>query len=291
MSMRQLVISPTITNRESDGIVKYLQEISKEPRISPEEEVVLAGRIKKGDRQALQALIKANLRFVVSVAKQYQGKGLSLSDLVNEGNIGLMEAAQRYDPSRGFKFISFAVWWIRQHILQAIAANGRTIRMPLNKLALSNRAHRAASLLEQQLERRPAPEEIAASMDVDPEELSKAMEHRVPLLSLDSPLEGDGEESYLDILENKEAADPREKLMHHDSLKKEISKLLGTLPRRYREVLCFQFGIGMDHPLSLEEIARRYDLTTERVRQIREKALDQLRSVVKLDSLRSFLRA
>ncbi len=289
MGMRQLKISNSITNRESESLDRYLRDINKIEMITPDEEVLLAEMIKKGDKASLDKLTRANLRFVVSVAKQYQGQGLSLADLVNEGNLGLMEAARRFDPTRGFRFISFAVWWIRQNILQAIAANARIIRLPINKVALHNRIRKAYSVLEQQLERAPCIEEIAEILDEDEEEIRQSLRHKSEHISLDTPLSEEEDGSLVDIIENKNAEKTEEELCHRQSLRKEIDRSFQLLSEKQRTTICYIFGIGVDHPLTLDDIASRMNLTTERVRQIRDKALDKLRTAKNFNSLRSYL--
>lgn len=287
--MRQLKISKSITNRESQSLEKYLQEIGKVELISPQEEVKLAILIKQGCQKSLDRLTKANLRFVVSVAKQYQNQGLSLPDLINEGNLGLIKAAQRFDETRGFKFISYAVWWIRQSILQALAEQSRIVRLPLNKVGLTNRIQKAYSQLEQQFEREPSPEELAELLEMDIEEVSSTLGINARHVSMDSPL-SDGEESTLmDVLENSNAAKTDEVLVHNESLKTEIDRSLKTLTDRQKEVICFFFGIGVDHPMSLEDIGERFSLTRERVRQIKDKAITKLKASNRCKLLRTYL--
>ncbi len=291
MSMRQLKITKSITNRESQSLEKYLQEIGKVELISPEEEVKLAVLIKKGDQKALDKLTKANLRFVVSVAKQYQNQGLTLPDLINEGNLGLIKAAQRFDETRGFKFISYAVWWIRQSILQALAEQSRIVRLPLNKVGLTNRISKAYSQLEQEYEREPTPEELATLLDIDTEEVAATLGVAARHVSMDQPL-FDGEEGTLiDVLENQNAVSTDNNLAVTDSLKTEIERSLSTLTDRQKEVIRFFFGIGIDHPLSLEDIGERFNLTRERVRQIKDKAITKLRTASRCKLLRSYLGA
>ncbi len=291
MGMRQLKISKTITNRESPSLEKYLQEISKVDMLSGEEESELTRLIKKGDKVALDQLTKANLRFVVSVAKQFQGQGLPLSDLINEGNIGLIKAAGRFDDTRGFKFISFAVWWIRQSILEALAISARLVRLPMNKVLLGSRIRKANSKLEQQLDRQPSTDEVAEALNIEVKEVEFGMGLSDRHVSLDAPVIGDDEGSLLDVMENTSAAFADADLMHADSLKKEITRTLRTLPDKQRETLCYFFGIGIERPLSLEDIARKYDLTVERVRQIRDKAIGRLKTPQNINLLRGFLRA
>jgi RNA polymerase primary sigma factor len=287
--MRQLKITKSITNRESQSLEKYLQEIGKVELISPEEEVRLATLIKQGDQRALDRLTKANLRFVVSVAKQYQNQGLSLPDLINEGNLGLIKAAQRFDETKGFKFISYAVWWIRQSILQAIAEQARIVRLPLNKVGLTNRIHKAFSLLEQEFEREPSAEELAEWLNMELSEVQSSLSIHARHVSMDTPL-SEGEEGTLyDVLQNHNADETDGELAHKQSLKTEIDRSLQTLTERQKEVICYFFGIGVDHPLSLEDIGERFSLTRERVRQIKDKAILKLRSHQKGDMLRSYL--
>lgn len=289
MSMRQLKISKSITNRESQSLEKYLQEIGKVELISPEQEVELALKIKNGDQRALDRLVKSNLRFVVSVAKQYQNQGLTLPDLINEGNLGLIKAALRFDETRGFKFISYAVWWIRQSILQALAEQSRIVRLPLNKVGLTNRISKAYQQLEQEYEREPSPEELAELLDLGIDEVTATMNVGFRHVSMDTPL-SDGEDGTLmDLMENPNAVKTDEKLEHFESLRMEIERSLRTLTERQKDVVCFFFGIGVDHPLSLEDIGERYNLTRERVRQIKDKAITKLRSTNRCKQLRVYL--
>jgi RNA polymerase primary sigma factor len=276
--MRQLKITKSITNRESQSLEKYLQEIGKVELISPEEEVKLATLIKQGDQMALDRLTKANLRFVVSVAKQYQNQGLSLPDLINEGNLGLIKAAQRFDETRGFKFISYAVWWIRQSILQSLAEQSRIVRLPLNKVGLTNRIQKAYSLLEQQFEREPSPEELAEVLQMDLEEVSATLGLSARHVSMDTPMSEGEDSTLLDVLENPNAEKTDADLDHKESLIIEIDRSLKTLTERQKEVICFFFGIGVDHPMSLEDIGEKFNLTRERVRQIKDKAITKLRA-------------
>ena len=273
MSMRQLKITKSITNRESQSLEKYLQEIGKVELITPEEEVKLAERIKQGDQRALDRLTKANLRFVVSVAKQYQNQGLSLPDLINEGNLGLIKAAQRFDETRGFKFISYAVWWIRQSILQALAEQSRIVRLPLNKVGLTNRINKAFSQLEQEFEREPSAEELAEMLELEIEEVSSTLGISSRHVSMDSPLSDGEENTLMDVMENPNAIATDEELDHNESLRTEITRSLKTLTERQQDVIKYFFGIGVDHPLSLEDIGERFNLTRERVRQIKDKAI------------------
>lgn len=287
--MRQLKISKSITNRESESLDKYLQEIGREELITPEEEVKLALRIRQGDQKALDKLTKANLRFVVSVAKQYQNQGLTLPDLINEGNLGLIKAAQRFDETRGFKFISYGVWWIRQSIMQALAEQSRIVRLPLNKVGLTNRISRAFSQLEQEFERTPTAEELALFLDVDKDEISATMSVAARHVSMDSPL-SDGEESTLiDVLVNANADSADKQIMFNDSLRQEIQRSLSVLTPRQKEVICYFYGIGVEQAISLEDIGHKYSLTRERVRQIKDKALTKLRTVSRCDLLKEYM--
>lgn len=289
MSMRQLKITKSITNRESQSLEKYLQEIGKVELITPEEEVKLARLIKLGDQKALDRLTKANLRFVVSVAKQYQNQGLSLPDLINEGNLGLIKAAQRFDETRGFKFISYAVWWIRQSILQALAEQARIVRLPLNKVGLTNRIQKAFSQLEQEYEREPSAEELADLLKMDLDEVAATLSISSRHVSMDTPLSEGEDSTLMDVLVNTNAEKTDAALDHKESLKQEIERSLKTLTERQKEVICFFFGIGVDHPMSLEDIGEKFSLTRERVRQIKDKAITKLRTNNRGNQLRSFL--
>ena len=289
MSMRQLKISKSITNRESESLEKYLQEIGRVELITPEEEASLARLIKQGDQKALDKLTKANLRFVVSVAKQYQNQGLTLPDLINEGNLGLIKAAQRFDETRGFKFISYGVWWIRQSIMQALAEQSRIVRLPLNKVGLTNRISRAFSHLEQEYERAPTTEELAKYLDVEIDEISATMSVAARHVSMDSPL-GDGDENTLmDVLVNNNADSADKQIMFNDSLVQEIQRSLSLLTPRQKEVICCIYGIGVDEPVTLEELGERYGLTRERVRQIKDKALEKLKTYSGSNLLRDYM--
>lgn len=289
MSMRQLKITKSITNRESQSLEKYLQEIGKVELITPEEEVRLAALIRQGDQRALDRLTKANLRFVVSVAKQYQNQGLSLPDLINEGNVGLIKAAQRFDETRGFKFISYAVWWIRQSILQALAEQSRIVRLPLNKVGLTNRIQKAYSTLEQQFEREPSAEELAEMLQMDLDEVSATLGISARHVSMDTPLSEGEDSTLIDVLENPNAEKTDGDLDHNESLKTEIDRSLKTLTERQKEVICYFFGIGVDHPMSLEDIGEKFNLTRERVRQIKDKAITKLRTTNRCKLLRTYL--
>lgn len=289
MSMRQLKITKSITNRESQSLEKYLQEIGKVELITAEEEVKLARLIKQGDQRALDRLTKANLRFVVSVSKQYQNQGLSLPDLINEGNLGLIKAAQRFDETRGFKFISYAVWWIRQSILQSLAEQARIVRLPLNKVGLTNRIQKTYSMLEQQYEREPSTEELAEALGMDIEEVAASLGIAARHVSMDTPLSEGEEGTLLDVLENPNAGKTDGELDHTESLKTEIERSLTALTERQKEVICYFFGIGVDHPLSLEDIGERFSLTRERVRQIKDKAITKLKTNTRCNVLRTYL--
>lgn len=289
MSMRQLKITKSITNRESQSLEKYLQEIGKVDLITPEEEVQLAIRIKQGDQRALEKLTKANLRFVVSVAKQYQNQGLSLSDLINEGNLGLIKAAQRFDETRGFKFISYAVWWIRQSILQALAEQSRIVRLPLNKVGLSNKISKAYSQLEQEYEREPSTEELAELLDIGTEEVETTLGVAARHVSVDAPFVDSEDNTLLDVLENPNSDSADVDLEHHDSLRCEIERSLSTLTDRQRDVIKLYFGISVEHPMSLEDIGEKFSLTRERVRQIKDKAITKLRTASRCQLLKSYL--
>lgn len=289
MSMRQLKITKSITNRESQSLEKYLQEIGKVELITSEEEVQLARLIKQGDQKALDRLTKANLRFVVSVAKQYQNQGLSLPDLINEGNLGLIKAAQRFDETRGFKFISYAVWWIRQSILQALAEQARIVRLPLNKVGLTNRVQKAYSQLEQQFEREPSVEELADLLQMDREDVEATLSISTRHISVDTPLSEGEDNTLLDVLENTSTERTDANLDHKESLKMEIDRSMKTLTERQKEVICYFFGIGVDQPMSLEDIGERFHLTRERVRQIKDKAITKLRTTNRSNHLRTYL--
>ena len=291
MSMRQLKITKSITNRESQSLEKYLQEIGKVELVSPEDEVKLARLIKQGDQKALDRLTKGNLRFVVSVAKQYQNQGLSLPDVINEGNLGLIKAAQRFDETRGFKFISYAVWWIRQSILRSLAEQARIVRLPLNKVGLTNRIQKTYSQLEQQFEREPSTEEVAEALEMDIEEVAASMGISARHVSMDSPMSEGEENTLLDVLENPNADKTDGDLVYNQSLKTEIERSLTTLTERQKEVICFFFGIGVDHPMSLEDIGEKFSLTRERVRQIKDKAITKLKTNTRCQVLRTYLGA
>lgn len=277
-----------LRSRTDQSLEKYLQEIGEVTLLCPEEEIELARRIRKGDHSALERITKANLRFVVSVAKQYQGQGLSLGDLINEGNLGLIKAANRFDETRGFKFISYAVWWIRQSILQALAEQSRVVRLPLNRVGALNKIGKALSALEQEFEREPSAHEIADQLEMTPYEVSDTLRISGKHLSLDAPFNHDENSRLLDVLENDELPSPDNSLIH-ESLKIEVRRALATLTRREAEVVKLYFGLGREHPLTLEEIGERFRLTRERVRQIKEKAIKRLRHASRSKSLRSYL--
>lgn len=286
--MRQLKISKQITNRESQSLDKYLQEIGKVDLLTADEEVVLAKLIKAGDKVALEKLTKANLRFVVSVAKQYQNQGLSLSDLINEGNLGLIKSAQRFDETRGFKFISYAVWWIRQSILQALAEQSRIVRLPLNRVGSLNKISRTFSQLEQQYEREPTIEELAEVLEVSSNEVRDTMKVSGRHVSVDAPFIQGEENSLLDVLENGSEEKPDDELMN-DSLRTEIRRSLATLTDREADVILLYFGLNGTHPMTLEEIGACFHLTRERVRQIKEKGIKKLRQSSRSDTLKPYL--
>jgi RNA polymerase primary sigma factor len=287
--MRQLKITKSITNRESQSLEKYLQEIGKVDLIGAEEEVDLARKIRAGDARALEKLTKSNLRFVVSVAKQYQNQGLSLSDLINEGNLGLIKAAQRFDETRGFKFISYAVWWIRQSILQSLAEQSRIVRLPLNKVGSLNKINKAFSSLEQEYEREPSPEELAEVLEIGIEEVRTTLGVAARHISMDAPFIDGEDNSLLDVLENPNSSKADVEIEHIESLREEIRRSLSTLTDRQRDVINLYFGIGTEHSMSLEDIGDRFALTRERVRQIKDKAINKLRSTSRSKLLKEYL--
>ncbi len=286
--MRQLKIVKQVTNRETPSLDKYLHEIGKVELLSPEQEVELAARIRKGDTKAFEKLIKANLRFVVSVSKQYQNQGLSLPDLINEGNVGLIKAAQRFDETRGFKFISYAVWWIRQSILQALAEQARIVRLPLNKIGSINRINKAFSDLEQLYEREPSVQEIAEILEMAPEDVKDAMKSAGRHVSMDAPVRDDEESTMYDILLNKDAPGP-DKALLNDSLRREIERVLSILTYREAAIIRLYFGINTKYQHTLEEIGQEFNLTRERVRQIKEKAIKRLKSATRCKLLKAYL--
>jgi len=285
--MRQLKITKSITNRESASLDKYLQEIGKEELITVEEEVELAQRIKKGDRDALEKLTRANLRFVVSVAKQYQNQGLSLPDLINEGNLGLIKAAEKFDETRGFKFISYAVWWIRQSILQALAEQSRIVRLPLNQVGSLNKINKAFSKFEQEFERQPSPEELAEVLDLPKEKVSDTLRVSGRHVSVDAPFVDGEDNSLLDVLPNNDSPNADKSLLN-ESLTREIERSLATLTERERDIIKLFFGIGVQE-MTLEEIGEQFGLTRERVRQIKEKAIRRLRHTSRSKLLKTYL--
>ncbi|MDX2415434.1 MAG: sigma-70 family RNA polymerase sigma factor [Bacteroidales bacterium] len=286
--MRQLKITKQVTNRDTPSLDKYLQEIGKVDLISPEEEVRLARRIKKSDNDALGRLVKANLRFVVSVAKQYQNQGMSLPDLINEGNLGLIKAAQRFDETRGFKFISYAVWWIRQAILQALAEQARIVRLPVNKIGSINKINRVFARLEQEFEREPSAQEIAEVLEMAPGEVKQVLKSNGRTVSMDAPISGEEDNNMYDVIQSDDNPSPDKHLIN-ESLTYEIERALSTLSLREAKVIKLYFGISMKHPLTLEEIGEELGLTRERVRQIKEKALKRIQYTTRSKILKTYL--
>lgn len=286
--MRQLKISKQITNRESQSLDKYLLEIGKVDLLTPDEEVILAQKIREGDQLSLERLTKANLRFVVSVAKQYQNQGLSLGDLINEGNLGLIKAAQRFDETRGFKFISYAVWWIRQSILQALAEQSRIVRLPLNRVGSLNKISKTFSELEQKFEREPSPEELAEVLEISTGEVVDTLKISGRHVSMDAPFVQGEENSLLDVLENDSEDKPDSGLIN-DSLRREVQRALSTLTQREADVVTLYFGLNGEHAMTLEEIGEKFNLTRERVRQIKEKAIRRLRHTSRSKALKTYL--
>jgi RNA polymerase primary sigma factor len=286
--MRQLKITKQVTNRDTPSLDKYLQEIGKVDLISPEEEVMLARRIKSGDSDALSRLVKANLRFVVSVAKQYQNQGMSLPDLINEGNLGLMKAAQRFDETRGFKFISYAVWWIRQAILQSLAEQARIVRLPVNKIGSINRINRAFSRLEQEYEREPSSQEIADILEMASDEVKDSLKTNGRTVSMDAPISSEEDNNMYDVMQSVDTPSPDKNLIN-ESLAFEIERALSTLSSREAKVLKLYFGINMKHPFTLEEIGEELALTRERVRQIKEKAIKRIQYTTRCRILKTYL--
>lgn len=286
--MRQLKITKQVTNRETASLDKYLQEIGKVELITAEEEVQLAQRIRQGDQAALEKLTKANLRFVVSVSKQYQNQGLSLPDLINEGNLGLIKAAQRFDETRGFKFISYAVWWIRQSILQALAEQSRIVRLPLNKIGSINKINKAFSKLEQEYEREPTAEEIAELLELTENDVKESMKNSGRHVSMDAPLVQGEESNMYDVLRSNDSPSPDTGLIT-DSLRREIDRALSTLTSREADVIKYYFGLSGEHAMTLEEIGEKFDLTRERVRQIKEKAIRRLKQTSRSKILKGYL--
>ncbi|MDD2192079.1 MAG: RNA polymerase sigma factor RpoD/SigA [Bacteroidales bacterium] len=286
--MRQLKIAKTITNRQISSLDKFLQDVGREEMISAEEEVLLAQRIKNGDQEALDKLVKANLRFVISVAKQYQNQGLSLPDLINEGNLGLIKAAKRFDETRGFKFISYAVWWIRQAILQALAEQSRIIRLPLNQVGAINRIKKETSILEQKLERSPTLDELSETLETSREKLSDLISVSYKAVSMDAPVTEDEEINLIDIYQD-DSAEGTDKKVMQDSLSAEISRCLSILNQREREIISLFFGIGKSHGYTLDEVAVHFNLTKERVRQIKDRAIKRLKEKAQTEQLQSYL--
>ncbi|EOR95805.1 MULTISPECIES: sigma-70 family RNA polymerase sigma factor [Arcticibacter] len=285
--MRQLKISQSITNRESQSLDKYLHEIGKVDLITAQEEVILAQKIREGDQAALERLTKTNLRFVVSVAKQYQNQGLTLGDLINEGNLGLIKAAKRFDETKGFKFISYAVWWIRQSILSAVAEQSRIVRLPLNQIGSLSKINKAYSKLEQEFERQPSPEELADILETTVEKISDSLSNAGRQVSMDAPFVQGEENTLLDVMQSDDPG--TDSHLINDSLAMEISRSLATLSERDREVLILFFGIGSNNPLSLEEIGEKFNLTRERVRQLKDKSLQRLKHASRSKILQSYL--
>ena len=286
--MRQLNITKQVTNRETASLDKYLHDIGKVELITAEEEVKLARLIKGGDQAALEKLTKSNLRFVVSVAKQYQNQGLNLPDLINEGNLGLIKAAQRFDETRGFKFISYAVWWIRQSILQALAEQSRIVRLPLNKIGTINKINKAYAQLEQEFEREPKAEEIAILLDITEAEVKDSLRNSSRHLSMDASLTQDDDNNMYDVIKSEESPTPDTGLLY-ESLRMEINRVIAILPQREADILKLYFGLESKHPLTLEEIGEKIDLTRERVRQIKEKAIRRLKNSSKCKNLKAYL--
>jgi RNA polymerase primary sigma factor len=286
--MRQLKITKQVTNRDTPSLDKYLQEIGRVDLITPEEEVILARKIKSGDADALGKLVNANLRFVVSVAKQYQNQGMGLPDLINEGNLGLMKAAQRFDETRGFKFISYAVWWIRQAILQSLAEQARIVRLPVNKIGSINRINRAFARLEQEYEREPSSQEVADMLDMIPDDVKESLKTNGRTLSMDAPINSEEENTMYDVLQNPDTPSPDKNLIN-ESLAWEIERALSSLSPREAKVLKLYFGLGMKHPFTLEEIGEELSLTRERVRQIKEKAIKRIQFTTRCKILKSYL--
>jgi len=286
--MRQLKITKQVTNRDTPSLDKYLQEIGRVDLITPEDEVMLARRIRAGDSEALRTLVNANLRFVVSVAKQYQNQGIGLPDLINEGNLGLMKAAQRFDETRGFKFISYAVWWIRQAILQALAEQARIVRLPVNKIGSINRINKAFARLEQEFEREPSSQEIAELLEIFPEDVKDALKTNGRTVSMDAPISSEEDNNMYDVMQNPDTPSPDRNLIR-ESLAYEIERALCSLSPREAKVLKLYFGLGMKHPFTLEEIGEELALTRERVRQIKEKAIKRIQFTTRCRILKTYL--
>lgn len=289
--MRQLKISKSITSRESQSLEKYLQEIRKVDLLTPEEETSLFPLIKKGDRKALERLVKANLKFVVSVAKQYQNQGSPLCDLINEGNLGLIKAAHHFDDTKGFKFISYAVWWIRQYIIQSLFKQGRLIRMPSNKVSLTKQILRTNAVLEQRLERPASEEELAEALNIDVKEIQLALANNNGHVSLDSPIGDEEDSTLLDVMEDRDAERTDKKMNHTESLKADLEQSFSLLSDMQKQTICLLFGIGCDHPMNLEQISQKFSLSAERIRQIKDKAFAKLRSIENIHLLQRYLSA
>ena len=289
MGMRQLIITKKVTNRANDGLDKYLYDISKVPMITAEEEVSLAVRIKTGDHDALNRLVNGNLRFVVSVAKQYQNQGISLGDLINEGNLGLIKAATRFDETKGFKFISFAVWWIRQCIMLSLAEQGRIVRLPLNIIGINNKIISARQIFEQQYEREPTEEELAEILDMELDDVKMLLSSTLRSVSMDTPIQEGEEGSLVDTMINPNAESADKKIEHIESLQKEIQHALLYLTDIQKKIICYFYGIGVDHCLSLDDIAEKFDLTSERVRQIKAKAIFIIKNTQSCKGLKYYL--
>jgi len=287
--MRQLIITKKVTNRANDGLDKYLYDISKVPMITAEEEVSLAVRIKTGDHDALNRLVNGNLRFVVSVAKQYQNQGISLGDLINEGNLGLIKAATRFDETKGFKFISFAVWWIRQCIMLSLAEQGRIVRLPLNIIGINNKIISARQIFEQQYEREPTEEELAEILDMELDDVKMLLSSTLRSVSMDSPIQEGEEGSLVDTMINPNAESADKKIEHFESLQKEIQHALLYLTDIQKKIICYFYGIGVDHCLSLDDIAEKFDLSSERVRQIKAKAIFIIKNTQSCKELKYYL--
>jgi RNA polymerase primary sigma factor len=291
MSMRQLVITKSITSRESQSLEKYLTEIRKVELLTPDEEMNLFSLVRKGDQKALEQLVKANLRFVISVAKQYQNQGLALSDLINEGNLGLIKAARHFDDTKGFRFISYAVWWIRQYIIKALKQDGRLIRLPSNKISLGKQILRTNALLEQGLERPASEEELAGALNIEVKEISLAIASNGHHVSLDSPMGEDEENTLIDEIEDPNAEKTDKKMNHTESLKADLERSFRILTNMQKQTLCLLFGIGSDYPMNLDQISEKFCLSRERVRQIKDKAFAKLRTMENSHLLRRYLTA
>lgn len=289
--MRRLVISKSITNRESESLEKYLREVGKIPVLSPEEETKIFSLIRGGDKKAMDTVIKANLRFVVSVAKQYQGQGLPLSDLINEGNLGLMKATSHFDETKGFKFISFAVWWIRQFILAALKQQGRMVRMPSNKVLLTNQIQRVSALLEQRFERPATADEIAEEMNMEAKDIRQVLASNANHVSLDAKISEEDETSLADTIENPNAEKTDKKVIHTESLSEDLKQSFRSLTKMQEQTICLLYGIGSDNPMSVDQISEKFSLSRERIRQIKDKAISKLRTMKNIHLLQRYLTA